>query len=220
MTPNAWSATLLLALAPWAATAAPGPDNTGVDGNGTPLALDAVDPHYRIVSPSVFSDAYVKNESAGYPIGPGGWESDNDTSAWIVPSLSLFFADVPGVTDLITYRTTFDLSGYAASTGRIDGRWAADDTAMEIRLNGVVVPGVPHGGYTPFLDFSILSGFVSGINTLEFDTRSTLSPTGLRVEMTSVFAPVPEPAAALLGLAGLLAVGATVRLQRARTSGM
>jgi hypothetical protein len=212
-----WSASLLLALASWAAWAGPGPYNTGVDDAGTPLALDAVDAHYRIVAPSLFADAYVKNESAGVPIVPGGWVGDNDTSAWIVPSPDLFFGDIPGVTDRITYRTTFDLSGYVPASGRIDGLWAADDTALEIRLNGLVVPNVPHGGYAPLLAFSIETGFLPGINTLEFDTLSTRSPTGLRVEMTSVFAPVPEPGTGFLLVAGGLAIGAAVRGRRTGT---
>jgi len=48
--------------------------------------------------------------------------------------------------------------------------------------------------------FSLSDGILPGLNTLEFTTRSTLSPTGLRVELTTTA--VPEPSAWLLMAAG------------------
>jgi hypothetical protein len=207
-----WPVLAVTSSTTFAAATGPGPFNTGVDAAGAPLASNAIDPHYSIVNSPVFGPAaYAKHDADGVPITPGTWLLDgpNAQSSWLVPDLNFFFIDVPGVTDNITYRTTFDLTGYLPSPGLITGRWAADDTGLRIRLNGVEVPGISLAQYDLWTDFSITSGFQNGINTLEFDTRSTQNPTGLRVEMTSVFPPVPEPATwalCALGLAVLLQV--------------
>lgn len=178
----------------------PGPFGTGLDASGAPLAQDAIDPHYQIVGSSVFGPAaYAK--LSGAPIDNGAWINDSTASRWLVPDPDFFFPDQPGITDTITYRTTFDLSAFSAPGWRIDGRWAADDSGLTIRLNGVVVPGVAVAQADQWTDFSITSGILPGLNTLEFTTFSTLSPTGLRVEMNT--SPVPEPSTWLLMGAGL-----------------
>ncbi len=200
----------------WAGPTGPGPYNTGVDAAGVPQSGSATDPHFRIVNSAAFGpSAYAVRESDGPPVVAGTWLLDNTASAWLVPVRGIFFTDVPGVTDLVTYETTFDLSGYDASTGSITGLWAADDSGLEIRLNGVAVPGVAVAQYDRWTAFSISSGFVGGVNTLQFDTLSTLTPTGLRVEFNSVFQRVPEPATwalVMLGLAGTRLVRRSARV--------
>ncbi len=205
-----WPLLAIASSATFAAAGGPGPYNTGVDTAGAPLASNAIDPHYSIVNSSVFGPAaYAKHGADGPPITLGTWLLDaaGPSSSWLVPDLDFFFVDVPGVTDDISYRTTFDLTGYSLVNASITGAWAADDTGLRMRLNGVLVPDIAVAQYDLWTDFSITGGFQNGINTLEFDTRSTQNPTGLRVEMTSVFQPVPEPATWLicaLGLAVLL----------------
>lgn len=190
-----------------AAANGPGPFNTGVNAVGAALASNTIDPHYSIVNSTVFGPAaYAKHDADGPPITPGTWllDADGPTSSWLVPDLDFFFIDVPGITDTITYRTTFDLTGVSPGDFRISGRWAADDSGLGMRLNGVLVPGIAIAQNDIWTPFDITGGFQNGINTLEFDTRSTQAPTGLRVEMTST---VPEPATWLmcgLGLAVLL----------------
>lgn len=197
--PSALALAAALLAAP-ALAATPGPFGTGLDASGAPLAQDAVDPHYTIVGSSVFGPAaYVK--LSGAPIDNGAWVNDSTASTWLVPSTDFFFLDQAGITDTITYRTTFDLSTFSAPAWRIDGRWAADDSGLTIRLNGVVVPGVAVAQADQWATFAITSGILPGLNTLEFTTFSTLSPTGLRVEMTTT--PVPEPTTWLLMAAGL-----------------
>lgn len=197
--PTALALAAALLAAP-AQAANPGPFGTGLDASGALLAQNAVDPHYTIVGSSVFGPAaYAK--LSGAPIDNGAWVNDSAASAWLVPDTDFFFLDQAGITDSITYRTTFDLSAFSAPGWRIDGRWAADDSGLTIRLNGVVVPGTAVAQADRWTGFSITSGILPGLNTLEFTTFSTVSPTGLRVEMTTT--PVPEPTTWLLMAAGL-----------------
>lgn len=197
--PTALALAAALLAAP-ALAANPGPFGTGLDASGALLAQDAVDPHYEIVGSSAFGPAaYAK--LTGAPIDNGAWINNSAASSWLVPDRDFFFLDQAGITDTITYRTTFDLSAYSAPGWRIDGRWAADDSGLTIRLNGVVVPGVAVAQADQWATFAITSGILPGVNTLEFTTFSTLSPTGLRVEMTTTA--VPEPTTWLLMAAGL-----------------
>lgn len=202
---------LLLSAAGTVQAAQPGPYNTGVDDAGAPLASQAVDPHYQIISPAVFGPAYAFHDADGAPLGgppAGSWVVDAlaGASSWITPSAALYITDAPdGSTDRITYRTRFDLSAYSAPAWRIDGRWSADDGGVAIRLNGVSLAGFTVPDSTGWQSFEITQGILPGANVLEFDTLSTQSPTGLRVEMLT--SAVPEPGTWLLWLAGVGCVG-------------
>ena len=197
--------------------AAPLVFNTGVDAAGVPLSGNAIDPHYSIVNSTAFGPSAYAVQAVDAPtvITPGVWLLDNTTSSWLVPVVGVFFVDVPGVTDEMTYRTSFDLSGFDFATGRIDGRWATDDSGLRIRLNGVEVPGVGVAQFDVWTPFAIASGFVAGVNTLEFDTRSTQTPTGLRVEMTGAFRPsttaVPAPGGMTVAVLMLGALAGVIR---------
>jgi len=208
-----------LAAAP-ARAAGPGPYSTGVDDDHGLLAQGAVDPHYQIVgSPAFGPAAYV--ERAGVPITTGAWvdaggsitANPHPNSSWLVPSPDLFFTDQPGVTDTITYRTQFDLSAYSAPGWRIEGGWAADDSGVMITLNGVPLLGPtlgrPEAGADHWTRFRVTEGILPGLNTFEFTTRSTQSPTGLRVEFMTTA--VPEPAMAWLWALGAVGLWAGLR---------
>ena len=131
-----------------------------------------------------------------------------------MPAVDFFFIDQPGLTDTITYRTQFDLSATPAAGWKIDGRWAADDSGLTIKLNGVTVGGVGVAQADQWRNFSITSGILPGLNTLEFTTFSTVSPTGLRVEMLTTA--VPEPTTWGLLMAGLMGVLLQARRAGAR----
>lgn len=86
------------------------------------------------------------------------------------------------------YTLPFTLPGsFDPATVTISGRWAADDSASGIKLNGSLVSGVAAPGLTKWTPFTIPagSGFVAGANTLSFLVSNTELFTGLRVEFTS-----------------------------------
>lgn len=126
------------------------------------------------------------------------------------------------------YRTTFDLTGYDINQAvLLTGQWAADNTGLSIRLNPASNPGTlgdlvaaGFGSYNAVMStgftaasfatqsFQATSGFLPGLNTLEFLVHNEVGPTGLRVDYVLEAAPVPEPAAwAMLAAGGLALLG-------------
>jgi len=139
-----------------------------------------------------------------------------------------WIADVPsgshggvGNWTYFVFRQTFDLTGYDPSTANLTIRWAADDGGQG-GLGGSWIPAfrvnggsfVNYIGSTrenPILPYSlsapqsITSGFVPGLNTIDFYVQGNGQTDGFLLEVVS-FTAVPTPgAAALLGLGGLLA---------------
>lgn len=181
--------------------------NTGVDAAGNPLAGYQADPHYLIVGHPVFGTAYASRAADGPPISDGAWLPDTALSSWINPVVGTGFTDQPGITDALRYETHFQVQAGFEGQVQLSGRWAADDSGLRLWLNGVQVAGVPVAQADAWQAFTISSGFVAGDNVLAFDTLSTQSPTGLRVEVTAV----PEPGGLALMLAGGLLVLHRVR---------
>lgn len=181
--------------------------NTGVNGVGAVLPDGTLgDAHYSLISlPGGTSTLRVRRASGGYPIPP--WVGDNSLSAWIGPNNT---TQLDGPAGTYIYRTTFDMTGLDLSTAGLVGRWATDDPGTNILINGIST-GITSAGYTSFTNFSINSGFVAGINTLDFYVLNGGGPTGLRVEISGTAQLLPVPGTVfLLGL-GLLLAGALRR---------
>lgn len=207
---NGFSRRLFVAMAAFTlATAAyAGPINifnTGVDAGGTPLPDGTIgDAHYSlIVVPGGTTTIRVLTSAGGFPIGP--WIGDNSTSAWIGPDND---TDADGPAGDYIYRTTFDLTGLIFGTASLSGLWSTDDGGVDILINGVST-GQTSGGFTAFSGFSINSGFIAGVNTLDFVVNNGGGPTGLRVEVSGSATDIsstPEPASFVLFGAGFAGI--------------
>jgi hypothetical protein len=185
--------------------------NTGVGSGGAPLPDGTLnDSHYSlIVVPGSTTTTRVRTTGA-YPLPP--WFGNDALSAWIGPNND---NSLNGPVGNYVYRTTFDLTGLNPLTASIVGGWSTDNNGVQILLNGANTgnPGTSFTQFsTGFASFSIGSGFVSGINYLDFVVYNGGGPTGLRVEMSGT-ASVPDGGltAILLGM-GMLGLGTVRRM--------
>ena len=162
--------------------AVPGLFNTGVDGSGVSLPSGTVDPHWRITlsADSGFPgpDALVLNDS-GFPIPP--WLANDEFSKWIAPQADQSVGNLEGD---YNYRTTFDVTGFDPATVRVSGEWATDNTGLDIVINGTSTGQRNDGQFVVWTPFQVNSGFVAGVNTLDFKVNNAptaVNPTGFRV---------------------------------------
>ena len=185
--------------------------NTGVDTLGNPLPNGTVgDSHYVLITvPSGSTAIQVRTSAGGFPIN-GPWIGDDSLSAWIRPNNPGSPNDPGGTYD---YQTTFDLTGLNPATAVLIGQWATDNTGSDIVINGVST-GHTAAGFGGWSSFTLSSGFIAGVNTLDFIVYNVPqefgNPTGLRVEMSGTADPnsqVPEPVSLVLLGTGLVAFG-------------
>ncbi|SHM65266.1 PEP-CTERM protein-sorting domain-containing protein [Duganella sacchari] len=184
--------------------------NTGLGASGS------ADTNYSLSAAS--SDTAIGNSvpvityDSQWPIGP--WLSNSSSSKWITPTGSQGQSFDAGSAGTYTYSLSFDLSGFNAASASFVGRLAADN-AVVVKLNNQVISSA--SGFTDWSSFSASTGFVSGLNKLDFVVTNWAqnggNPTGLRVEFgtSSVMAAVPEPETYAMLLGGLALVGAFAR---------
>jgi len=175
---------------------------TGVDSNGDSLSLGSPDPHYVVVE---------TNSNAVTLLSlPGSYLPNNSSSLWIWEN-----SDGQPVNTTRTFRTTFDLSGLAPNTAIINGQWAADNFLDDVLINGVSIGAIPNDpsgiNFVAATPFTINSGFLPGLNTLDFVVRDVGSVSGFRIVALSGTVqpsqPIPEPLT-LLGAGVAVAFGA------------
>jgi len=193
-----------------AATPIPSLFNTGFGVDRRELSDGAVDPHYTLVSvPSNSGAGFLSfvTRSDRFPLStqPGGWLPDDATSKWISPQAdqSSYVGITSAALGYYVYRTYFNLSSFVPRTARITGRWSTDNYGLDVLINGTstgITHDDPNMQFHAFSDFGITSGFVDGVNTLDFVVSNPgdpgiINPTGLRVEMTGAAAlPLPGDA--------------------------
>ncbi|RZT10541.1 PEP-CTERM protein-sorting domain-containing protein [Duganella sp. CF402] len=180
--------------------------NTGLGDSGS------VDSNYSLSS--AVSSTPIITVDGQWPISP--WLANDSTSKWITPTSNQAESFDPWSNGTYTYTLTFDLSGYNAATAVFTGRLAADNSVV-VKLNNSVISSAT--GFTDWTSFGASSGFVSGVNTLDFVVNNWAqnggNPTGLRVEFgMSSIAAVPEPATYAMLLGGLVMVGAIARRRK------
>jgi hypothetical protein len=218
-------ASIVIATAMLASVAAPasavvitGLYNTGVDGSAVAVGgVGSADLHWSLST----GPAYVSGQNGVFPLN-GAWLADTATSRWITPS-TLAGASLDPVQDgLYFYQLGFSLAGFDPATAQFAGRFAADNSVNEIRLNGNLL-AASGGNFNLWTAFAATSGFVAGDNVLTFTVnnlgQTSGNPSGLRVEFLSsdvtATGTVPEPASWAMMIAGFGLVGAAMR-RRAR----
>jgi hypothetical protein len=164
-----------------------------VAGSSNLIGPGAADGNFTLVS-CPKTEACVSNPSGGYdafvtltgqypfPL----WLADTTSAYWIGPANggNESTIDAQGVYD---YRETFDLKGFDLNTVVIGGLYATYKSGI-IQLNGVTV-GPANSSATTLTSFSLTTGFVAGINTLDFlvtngPIAGLQNPTGLFVELS------------------------------------
>jgi len=173
--------------------------STGVDDSRAILTPGTPDPHYELTSapdPGLTEALKITPHTVWI-----GADPEDGNSGWIGASEP--YIAPPGT---YTYETTFDTTGFWPDTAELTVAVACDDSLTGVYLNGNLV-SFSSGGYTLNNPFTITSGFVYGINTLEFlvnNGGTASNPHGLRVEVWGTAEVVPEPSSILLlGLAGV-----------------
>ena len=172
--------------------------STGVSPTGAVLGFGATDTHYTVTGPASTpsGQAMVIPFNPGYPTPTG--------SQFITSPTTNFGSQAIGN---YTYTTTFSDTD---SLGTISGRISADDS-VTVLLNGTQVASVAAPAYLSFANFTINSGFTTGLNTLTFVVNNIGGPQALDVTLTAA---VPEPASlgmVALGLGALLVARRTRR---------
>ena len=125
-----------------------------------------------------------------------------------------------GTWTFFVFRQVFDLTGFDPTTALLDFRWAADDSGEgfasrgswtpKLRLNGgALIPGLWPTTSTYGLGLQTLlnSGFVAGINTIEFFVEGNGVTDGMALTGTLTATGVPEPTSIALAAVALAAVG-------------
>lgn len=186
--------------------------NTGVDDAHTALS-GGMDTHYTITAAPGGSTTDNQVLASGWPVAPAGpWVNDSLASRWIGPANVVGNQpnDPPGE---YRYTTSFDLTGLNVGSAVIIGRWAADNSGLDIVVNGISTGQTTTSGFENWTSFSLNPADLNqGLNSLVFvilnDAGDSGNPTGLRVEFTTAMASaVPLPAPLLLFATGLGVVG-------------
>ena len=181
---------------------------TGLDAAGNPLPLGAADPHYAVViaglPPAEVRTGIALTYFPNNALSQWVWQYENGSPTAVT----------------LTFRTTFDLTGFDPTTAVINGAWGTDNWGAAIRLNGNVTGTTLLSGYPgapPISNFQALHSFtinnpawfLPGVNTLEFDIiGGGGSQEAFRAQLSGTAAVVPEPGTLTLlglGLAGLRA---------------
>jgi hypothetical protein len=178
----------------------PGLYNTGVNGSGIVLPHQSLEQHYSVSGASsiayVVPPVYEPNLGWAWLPAPAG-------SAWIGPNSTTNTAS-PDPVGIYHYTIQFNLTGYNPAAVRVSGSWMTDNTG-EMFLNGVSTGlTTDPESYKHLTSFNLNSGFVTGMNTLEFRVLNEFvgpNPSGLCVAgLTATLVPEPSSLALMSAL--------------------
>lgn len=180
--------------------------STGITDAGTLIAVGFDDTDYNVMGPAGSGFAIATGD--GYtPYWVAPVSSTNHFGQWITPRGTTTGIDIEGE---YVFSIDFSLTAGEISSGaKIMGEWSSDNQG-EIFINDVAVPGTVtlQDAWSAYHDFSVLSGFVEGVNTLTFKVQQLggpgPNPAGLFVNAEVI--PEPSSIALLVAMSGGLFV--------------
>jgi len=110
---------------------------------------------------------------------PGSWFANTAARRWIWEAAIGLPVNV-----IRTFRTTFDLTGLDETTASLSGSWTSDNLGLDVLINGVST-GNTSAGISALSAFTINSGFVAGVNTLDFQVQDVGGIAGFMVSSLS-----------------------------------
>ena len=138
--------------------------STGQDAGGALLASSGLADAHWTVDQAGGGTAAAQAVLSGAADYYSGWYGADGKSDWIARSA----ATAQNGSDLYSFHTSFDLTGYDLSTVALGGAWTADDAAQLV-LNGTVI-GTLSGQWGTLAAFGVAGGsglLVQGVNTLD-----------------------------------------------------
>lgn len=154
------------------------------------LGDDEADDDYTLLGPENSGIAGPAIAATGCPIPP--WLANDIQSRWVSA------ANCSGPSGDYVYSVTFELpAGVDALASGLLGGFAADDSVVETRINGISAGIASTVGFDTFTPFPPLAGrglLQNGENTIEFVvSNGGENPTGLRVDGEVDLCPTPPP---------------------------
>jgi hypothetical protein len=157
-----------------------------LDDLGDPLAPGSIDTHY-VVTKSAITNAEVRSGLSSL------YFANDANSQWIWQQ-----SDGQPTNVTLTFRTTFDLTGFDSNNIIINGQWGADNLGIDVLINGVStgisLPLLTQNNFEQLHSLQIVDGFVPGINTLDFVIEDIGLEAGFRAELvgtTATVVPIP-----------------------------
>jgi len=183
----------------------PGLFNTGVNNSGVVHPQQSLEQHYSMSGAAsiayIVPPVYAPN--MGWEWLPARPNSTTNTAS-------------PDPVGVYHYTIQFDLTGYNLAAVRISGSWMTDNSGM-LFLNGLSTGFMTDPeSYKHLAAFDLTSGFVAGMNTLEFRVFNEFvgpNPSGLCVADLSATL-VPEPSTVVLAMGLILGVAMRHQLRK------
>jgi hypothetical protein len=146
------------------------------------------------------------------------------TARWIGPVTDVATMAAATTTGDYVYQTTFDLTGFDETSAVLTGQWSVDDVSSSLSINNVATGFTITGAsaFTSLHNFSISSGFVAGLNTLQFTVSNVtivggVNPSGLVVLISGTANPIAVPEPGSMALLGVGAAGLALAYRRRKT---